>query len=167
LYCNRCGHRNPNGAYFCSSCGAPLERDAADEPTTTATVLSVAESGPEAFALEQDTALAGVPPGGAVLVVTRGPNAGSRFVLSPDDAVTTIGRHPDSDIFLDDITVSRRHAEVQRVSGSYWAHDAGSLNGTYLNRQRIDHALLASGDELQVGKFRMAFLAPEPDSSRS
>jgi pSer/pThr/pTyr-binding forkhead associated (FHA) protein len=94
-------------------------------------------------------------------VVTRGPNSGSRFVLGPENAVVvTIGRHPESDIFLDDITVSRRHAEVRYDDGAYRAHDIGSLNGTYLNRERIDTASLASGDELQVGKFRLLFLAP-------
>ena len=135
-----------------------------DEPTTTATVLTPSDLGLEAFELEHEAALADVPAGGAALLVTRGPNAGSRFVLAPDDAITTIGRHPDSDIFLDDITVSRRHAEVRRQEAVYWAHDVGSLNGTYLNRQRIDNTPLASGDELQVGKFRLLFLAPSPSS---
>jgi pSer/pThr/pTyr-binding forkhead associated (FHA) protein len=93
--------------------------------------------------------------------VTRGPNSGSRFVLSPEGrAAVTIGRHPESDVFLDDITVSRRHAEVRYQEGGFWAHDVGSLNGTYLNRQRIDNASLSSGDEVQVGKFRLLFLAP-------
>jgi pSer/pThr/pTyr-binding forkhead associated (FHA) protein len=94
-------------------------------------------------------------------VVTRGPNSGSRFVLGPENAaVVAIGRHPESDIFLDDITVSRRHAEVRYDDGAYRAHDVGSLNGTYLNRERIDTSPLVSGDELQVGKFRLLFLAP-------
>ncbi len=82
-------------------------------------------------------------------------------MLGPDAAATvTIGRHPDSDIFLDDITVSRRHAEIHHDNDAYWAQDVGSLNGTYLNRQRIDTSSLSSGDELQVGKFRLLFLAP-------
>jgi hypothetical protein len=165
LFCNRCGHRNPERASFCSSCGAPLERGGPEaEPATTAipaTVLLPGDATGEAFQLEPSDLLHGVPAGGAVLVVTRGPNSGSRFVLSPADAiVVTIGRHPESDIFLDDITVSRRHAEVRHSDGSYWAHDVGSLNGTYLNRQSIDNAPLSSGDELQVGKFRLLFLAP-------
>jgi hypothetical protein len=150
LYCNRCGHRNPVGANFCSSCGAPLERrETATEPdapehqtsATPAVVLFPGDGSSEPFLLEPSDLLHGVPPGGAVLVIT-------------------IGRHPESDIFLDDITVSRRHAEVRYVEGAYRAHDIGSLNGTYLNRERIDTAPLASGDELQVGKFRLLFLAP-------
>jgi len=167
LFCNHCGHRNPERANFCSSCGALLERgDLGPEPNTTAipaVVLLPGDSGGEPFQLEPSDLLHGVPVGGAVLVVTRGPNSGSRFVLSPQDTVVvTIGRHPESDIFLDDVTVSRRHAEVRHVDGSYWAHDVGSLNGTYLNRQNIDNAVLSSGDELQVGRFRLLFLAPSP-----
>jgi hypothetical protein len=164
LYCNRCGHNNPPGANFCSSCGARLQVSRSDpEPTTTAlppVVLVAGEAG-EAFQLEPSDLLYGVPAGGAVLVVTRGPNAGSRYVLLPEGSlVVTIGRHPDSDIFLDDITVSRRHAEISHNEGTFWAHDVGSLNGTYLNRQSIENAPLASGDELQVGKFRLLFLSP-------
>jgi hypothetical protein len=167
LYCNRCGHRNPEGANFCSSCGTVLERPGAvAEPNTTAipaVVLLPGDPGSEPFQLEASDLLHGVPGGGAVLVVTRGPNSGSRFVLSPDGGGTvTIGRHPESDVFLDDITVSRRHAEVRYRDGGYWAHDVGSLNGTYLNRQRIDNAPLSTGDEVQVGKFRLLFLAPVP-----
>jgi len=124
-------------------------------------VLLPGEPGAEPVQLEPSDLLHEVPPGGAVLVVTRGPNSGSRFVLSPEGSgVVAIGRHPDSDVFLDDITVSRRHAEVRFAEGGFWAHDVGSLNGTYLNRQRIDNAPLSSGDEVQVGKFRLLFLAP-------
>jgi pSer/pThr/pTyr-binding forkhead associated (FHA) protein len=120
----------------------------------------------EPFQLEPSDLLHGVPAGGAVLVVTRGPNSGSRFVLSPEGGgAVTIGRHPESDVFLDDITVSRRHAEVRFDDGGFWAHDVGSLNGTYLNRQRIDNAPLSSGDEVQVGKFRLLFLAPVPTTA--
>ena len=103
-------------------------------------------------------------------MVTRGPNSGSRFVLATRGrGGRDIGRHPESDIFLDDITVSRRHAEVRHGEGSFWAHDVGSLNGTYLNRQRIDTSPLSSGDELQVGKFRLLFLTPgkSPGAGRS
>ncbi len=167
MYCNRCGQRNPRGANFCSSCGAPLERSGPPEdepqPTTTATpavVLLPGEGASEPFLLDPSDLLYGAPPGGAVLVVTRGPNSGSRYVLAPETgAVVTIGRHPESDVFLDDITVSRRHAEVRHSEGAFWAHDVGSLNGTYLNRERIDTGPLSSGDELQVGKFRLLFLS--------
>ena len=83
-------------------------------------------------------------------------------LLLIDSDVITAGRHPRCDIFLDDITVSRRHAEVRYQEGGFWVHDVGSLNGTYLNRQRIDNAALSSGDEVQVGKFRLLFLAAVP-----
>lgn len=98
----------------------------------------------------------GLPAGSALLVVKRGPNAGSRFLL--DQAVTTAGRHPDSDIFLDDVTVSRRHAEFRKNGASYEVVDVGSLNGTYVNREPKNSAVLANGDEVQVGKFRLVFL---------
>lgn len=115
----------------------------------------------EPFQLDAGDLLHGVPEGGAVLVVTRGPNSGSRFVLGAGEPdVVTIGRHPESDIFLDDITVSRRHAEISRRDESFWVRDVGSLNGTYLNRQVVEDAMVASGDEIQVGKFRLLFLAP-------
>jgi pSer/pThr/pTyr-binding forkhead associated (FHA) protein len=89
-------------------------------------------------------------------VVKRGPNAGSRFVL--DRPVTSAGRHPDSDIFCDDVTVSRRHAEFRRHNGEFQVVDVGSLNGTYVNRKPVESAVLANGDEIQIGKFRMVFL---------
>jgi pSer/pThr/pTyr-binding forkhead associated (FHA) protein len=91
-----------------------------------------------------------------LLVVKRGPNAGSRFLLDQD--VTTAGRHPDSDIFLDDVTVSRRHAEFRREGSGYTVHDVGSLNGTYVNREPIDAEPLSGGDEVQIGKFRLVYL---------
>lgn len=100
--------------------------------------------------------VAGLPPGSALLVVRRGPNAGSRFLL--DSPVTAAGRHPDSDIFLDDVTVSRRHAEFLRDGNAYTVRDVGSLNGTYLNRERVESAPLTNGDEVQIGKFRLVFL---------
>jgi len=90
-------------------------------------------------------------------VVKRGPNAGSKFALEHD--VTRAGRHPDSDIFLDDVTVSRRHAEIVRKPEGYTLRDVGSLNGTYLNRERIDEAALGHGDELQIGKFKLVFFS--------
>ena len=98
-----------------------------------------------------------LPPGMALLVVRRGPNAGARFLLDHD--VTTSGRHPDSDIFLDDVTVSRRHAEFHRESGTFTVRDVGSLNGTYVNRERVEAATLSNGDEVQIGKFRLVFIA--------
>ncbi len=93
----------------------------------------------------------------ALLVVLRGPNTGARFLLDEDEVSS--GRHPDSDIFLDDVTVSRRHAVFTRVDGHYRVSDVGSLNGTYVNRQLIDAVDLATGDEVQIGKFRLVFYA--------
>ena len=109
----------------------------------------------------QDPAVPGVeglPEGSALLVVKRGPNAGSRFLL--DQPVTTSGRHPDSDIFLDDVTVSRRHAEFRKNDdGKFEVVDVGSLNGTYVNREPRNSQVLEVGDEIQIGKFRLVFIA--------
>ena len=139
-----CGHRNGPGSNFCSACGHrlsdPVDDDAvhiADEPTT--------EMAPEADLIRQP----------AVLVVTQGAAAGSRFELS--ETRVTLGRHPDSDIFLDDITVSRNHAEIYREGLVPRVKDMGSLNGTYLNSRRVEEAGLKDGDELQIGRFKLVF----------
>lgn len=153
VFCNNCGHRNPLGANFCSSCGAVLETAATDSTTITFHPASPSDPVEEEVGVELDE----VPQDTGVLLVTRGAQAGARYLLDQD--VITAGRHPDSDIFLDDITVSRRHAEVRRVADGYVARDVGSLNGTYLNRERIEEATLANGDELQVGKFKLVFFA--------
>ena len=97
--------------------------------------------------------------GTALLRVDHGPNAGSRFLLDGD--LTTVGRHPSSDIFLDDVTVSRKHAEFRREGTAFSVRDVGSLNGTYVNRQRIDDSPLATGDEVQIGKFRLVVMLGE------
>ncbi|WP_461666100.1 glycogen accumulation regulator GarA [Gordonia sputi] len=102
-------------------------------------------------------------PGTALLVVKRGPNAGSRFLL--DQPTTSAGRHPDSDIFLDDVTVSRRHAEFRLGDNEFQVVDVGSLNGTYVNREPVDSAALSNGDEVQIGKFRLVFLSGPRDGS--
>ncbi|MGC5584818.1 FHA domain-containing protein [Ornithinimicrobium sp. W1679] len=94
-------------------------------------------------------------PGTALLIVLRGPNAGARFLLDADEVSS--GRHPNSDIFLDDVTVSRRHAVFAREGEGYLVRDVGSLNGTYVNRERIDEAVLHQGDEVQIGKFRLVY----------
>jgi pSer/pThr/pTyr-binding forkhead associated (FHA) protein len=151
VFCNNCGHRNPLGSNFCSSCGAVLETQAPENTTITFHPTSPADPTDEEVAVELEEVLADV----GVLVVKRGPQAGSRFSL--DNPVTTAGRHPESDIFLDDITVSRRHAEIERSGDGYRVRDVGSLNGTYLNRERIEQAELANGDELQIGKFKLVF----------
>ncbi len=101
----------------------------------------------------------GLPADAALLVVKRGPNAGARFLLDRD--TTTAGRHPEADIFLDDVTVSRRHAEFRRNDGEFEVVDVGSLNGTYVNREPRNSQTLSTGDEIQIGKFRLVFLADE------
>jgi hypothetical protein len=154
VFCNQCGHRNPPGSNFCRSCGAALDSGGEDD-TTTITFLPI-ESQSEPVSGEVSVTMEEIPEGLGMLVVKRGPNAGSKFVLESD--LTRVGRHPDSDIFLDDITVSRRHAEFIRQAGEYRVRDVGSLNGTYLNRERIDDAPLFSGDEVQIGKFKLVFL---------
>lgn len=150
LSCPQCGHRNPLGSRFCSSCGGALGDS---EHTTTLAVTVPVESSLE----EVEVNLDDLPPGVGMLVVTRGPNSGSRYAL--DEPLVTAGRHPDSAIFLDDITVSRRHAEVRRVEGGYEVADVGSLNGTYLNRERVERGPLSDGDEVQIGTFKLLFLA--------
>ncbi len=169
MFCTQCGHQNPEGSRFCASCGAALSRTGASSSgeraveTTSTISLSALEGALEterppapAEGSHDPGALEGLPPGSALLVVKRGPNAGSRFLL--DAGTTTAGRHPESDIFLDDVTVSRRHAEFVREGSGFVVRDVGSLNGTYLNRERIDAAGLAAGDEVQIGKYRLVFL---------
>lgn len=152
-YCNNCGHRNPPDANFCSSCGAVLDTSAITDTTVTLRPVDVmGEPGDDELTVSlPERAETGL------LVVKHGPNAGTRFVL--DAPVISVGRHPESGIFLDDITVSRRHAEFRQEDGGYVVADAGSLNGTYVNHERIDRARLASGDEVQIGKFKLVFLA--------
>ena len=153
MFCNQCGHANASGANFCSSCGAILV-PGGDETTVT---FSPVESAGEVADEELTVSLGELAERTAMVVVKRGPNAGSKFALEKD--VTSAGRHPESDVFLDDITVSRRHAEIVRGPDGYLVRDAGSLNGTYLNRERIDEAVLTNGDELQIGKFRLVFFS--------
>lgn len=109
----------------------------------------------EGLSTDEQRAVEALPTGSALLVVARGPNAGARFLLDSDR--TTAGRHPDSDIFLDDVTVSRKHAEFVREGDRFRLRDVGSLNGTYVNRERVDEAMLSAGDEVQIGKYRMTF----------
>jgi FHA domain/zinc-ribbon domain len=170
VYCARCGRPNSDGARFCSNCGTQLAGTGAmpagpglgARPGETTSTLSLnrpddADFGDDLF--PDSTSLGALPEGSALLVVMRGPNAGSRYRL--DDALTTAGRHPDSDIFLDDVTVSRRHAEFYRHGAFFTVRDVGSLNGTYVNRERIEEAQLTGGDEVQIGKFRLLFLTSQ------
>jgi hypothetical protein len=162
VFCTQCGQQNPDESRFCSRCGSPLSRGQGETPVETTSTISLSALEGETGGNEGESesaesgALEALPPGSALLVVKRGPNAGSRFLLDAD--VTTAGRHPESDIFLDDVTVSRRHAEFVREEGGFVVRDVGSLNGSYLNRERIDAARLAGGDEVQIGKYRLVFL---------
>ena len=151
MVCRQCGHRNPSDAHFCANCGSSLQ----DDTTITFSPTELEEEVAEEAALPQSE----LEPGQALLAVQRGPNAGSKFLIDKD--VTTAGRHPESDIFLDDVTVSRRHAEFRREGTRFVVHDVGSLNGTYINRQRVEDTELANGDELQIGKFKLTFFAGE------
>ncbi|MEJ2579992.1 MAG: FHA domain-containing protein [Kineosporiaceae bacterium] len=140
--------------------GRAAREDQGSAPLTDTTVTlgavgtgdAEAESGVTAA---EQAAIEALPPGSALLVVRRGPNAGARFLLDSDR--TTAGRRQDSDIFLDDVTVSRRHAEFIRRESRFLVRDVGSLNGTYVQRDRIDEVELRPGDEVQIGKYRMVF----------
>jgi hypothetical protein len=172
LVCSRCGNRNAENSRFCSNCGAPLRPGAVPERASE-TTSTISISGLEAYdsettgqtqmpmlSPEAQAAVDALPLGSALLVVRRGPNSGSRFLL--DSELTTAGRHPQSDIFLDDVTVSRRHVEFRRTpEGTFTVADVGSLNGTYVNRERIDQVALANGDEVQIGKYRLVFYASQ------
>ena len=162
VFCTACGTENPTSNRYCAHCGTPLpdvSTSGGVAPVTRPRSCrpgTVADADGEFSTEAHQGALDALAPGSALLVVKRGPNAGSRFLLDQD--VTTAGRHPDSDIFLDDVTVSRRHAEFRREGSGYSVHDVGSLNGTYVNRERIEVAALAGGDEVQIGKFRLVYL---------
>jgi hypothetical protein len=157
MYCTNCGHPNPDDANYCAHCGRHLQP--VSDVTTGA--LKVDESVEHAAAehlipeldVEAQAIVDELAPNTALLLVGRGPNQGARFLLDRD--VTTVGRHPASDIFLDDITVSRRHAEFRRDGSRFWVHDVGSLNGTYVGGRRAEDQLLTTGDEVQIGKFKL------------
>ncbi|PYY34204.1 FHA domain-containing protein [Curtobacterium sp. MCJR17_055] len=135
------------------------------DTTLTFSMENAAALTPEAgVSAEERDAISALPSGSALLVVRRGPNVGARFLLDSD--VTTAGRHPDADIFLDDVTVSRKHADFIRRGTSFSVQDLGSLNGTYFDGVRIDEALLVDGSEVQVGKFRLTFYASRVDLAR-
>jgi len=139
-------------ANFCSSCGSVLTTPGTETTVTLHPIDQQGEVGDE----ELSVTLPDRAHGSGLLVVERGPNAGTRYVLDSD--VTRVGRHPESDIFLDDITVSRRHAEFLRGPDGDEVRDVGSLNGTYVNRERIEQAALNSGDIVQIGKFKLVYL---------
>ena len=148
LYCPECGFQNPEAATYCSKCGSLLPKEAEGSETTMS------------FAVEDATDEGAFPiedvERPALVIRSGGGRSGEHFTPSGDQ--TTIGRSPDCDIFLDDVTVSRRHAVLVRRGDRFVIEDLGSLNGTFLNRRRIESAELEDGDEVQVGKYRLIFL---------
>jgi pSer/pThr/pTyr-binding forkhead associated (FHA) protein len=169
-FCTVCGTQNPDDARFCAQCGNRLptappvpEGDPSGETTATISIGAAdkAETSDRQLNPVDAAAVDALPTGHALLVVQRGPGSGSRFLLDQD--VISAGRHPESEIFLDDVTVSRRHAEFHRQGDSFTVSDVGSLNGTYVNRDRIDRVRLNDGDEVQIGKFRLVFFSGHTD----
>jgi pSer/pThr/pTyr-binding forkhead associated (FHA) protein len=166
-FCTVCGKQNPDDARFCSQCGArligagtPGAGESVGESTATIQIGAGAdkvETSDRALNPVDAAAVDALPVGHALLVVQKGPGAGSRFLLDVD--VVNAGRHPDSEIFLDDVTVSRRHAVFNRTGDSFTVSDVGSLNGTYVNRDRIESHNLSDGDEVQIGKYRLVFFS--------
>ncbi len=141
--CPRCGHDNERSANYCSSCGTLLG-DPANEETSQYDVVTHADAGVDRGEVSY------------YLEVDEGTKRGSRYSLDADRL--TAGRHPDSAIFLDDVTVSRRHAELHRLGDGFEVRDVGSLNGTYLNGTSVDRASLRDGDVVQVGKFKLRYV---------
>jgi pSer/pThr/pTyr-binding forkhead associated (FHA) protein len=150
IYCQECGFQNPETANYCSRCGALLVKDEGGVETTQTFTPDDAESSPT------DTLDDLGVKGPALIVRSGGGRAGETF--NPDGDETTIGRSPDCGIFLDDVTVSRKHAVLRRSGRTFTIEDQGSLNGTFVNRRRVESAELEDGDELQVGKYRLTFL---------
>ena len=151
VYCPECGFQNPEAANYCSKCGALLVKDEVGAETTQTYT-------PEELADEEGPLDDIAAEGPALVVRSGGGRAGEHF--SPQAERTTIGRSPDNDIFLDDVTVSRKHAVLVQSNGEFRIEDLGSLNGTFVNRRRIDSAArLQSGDEVQIGKYRLSFIS--------
>jgi hypothetical protein len=157
--CPSCGHLAEGDARFCATCGAELAPVTDPAYQTGVLGIRIATEGDSApLPVVDATSVSGLGRGHAVLVVLRGPQEGARFNLDPVFNVVVVGRAPECDLFLDDVTVSRRHAEVHAIDGSWELRDLGSLNGSYVNRRRIDSQVLAGGDEVQIGKYRFVFL---------
>lgn len=148
VVCGACGTANDAAARVCSNCGAAVVPEETDTATLSLDIINAA-------AQEVAVDRAQFPPETGLLIITRGPKGGSRYAL--DGSVITAGRDTRSDIFLDDVTVSRRHAEIYRRGPKYFVRDVGSLNGTYVNRKQVDDVELHDGDELQIGMFKLAF----------
>ncbi len=150
VYCPECGFQNPEAANYCSKCGALLVKDEAGSETT---MTYVPDEGEEDSTALEDTGIKGP----ALVVRAGGGRAGETFPLETERV--TVGRSPDCEIFLDDVTVSRKHAVLVRSGDGFTIADEGSLNGTFVNRKRVENAELEDGDELQIGKYRLTFLS--------
>jgi hypothetical protein len=149
VFCTRCGHPNRDDARYCAECGAPLQGEA----TVSLSPVEVEEDTAGEFPFPHDH----LDPGQALLLVKRGPNAGSTFLLAQDHAA--VGRATEGEVFLDDVTVSRKHAVFERRADGWYVRDLGSLNGTYVNGEQVDETKLASSDEVQIGRFKLTFFA--------
>jgi hypothetical protein len=150
IHCPECGFQNPEAANYCSKCGALLLKD---EPGGSTTVTyTPEEAGDEEGSTLDDVRIEGT----ALVVRSGGGRSGETFPLDADRI--EIGRSPESDVFLDDVTVSRSHATLVREDAGYTIEDGGSLNGTYVNRRRVERATLADGDEVQIGKYKLTYL---------
>jgi len=147
VYCPECGFQNPEAANYCARCGSLLVKEQPGDATQTFTPEEIEEA-----ARAEEVALEGP----ALVVRSGGGRAGETF--RPAGERTMIGRSPDCDVFLDDVTVSRKHALLVREGRSFRIEDQGSLNGTFVNRRRIESSPLENGDELQIGKYRLTFL---------
>ena len=150
VHCPECGFQNPEAANYCSKCGALLIRE---EPGAHTTMTFT----PDEEAEDESLSLEGLRIEGPALVVRAGGGrAGETFALGHDR--TSLGRAPECEVFLDDVTVSRRHSVITRGPDGFTLHDEGSLNGTYVNRRRVESAKLEDGDEVQIGKYKLTFL---------
>ncbi len=155
MFCTKCGHYNPENSVFCARCGVRFDQEETPHGDSTVGLPAVESESEEEVEISLPTQP--LEAGNALLMIKKGPDAGMSFTINRD--IIVVGRHPESDIFLDDITVSRRHAEIRRDGPAFKLLDTGSLNGTYLNRERIEAAMLENGDEIQIGKFRLLFFA--------
>ncbi len=150
MFCSHCGETIDADDNFCSACGTPVRRPSDTNATMSIEVDTVEEPLEDLPTMEDGTGL---------FVVMRGPLSGSRFLLDSD--TTTIGRHPEADLLLDDVTVSRHHAEVRRDPAGLTLVDLGSLNGTYVGDHRIEEHHLGMGDQVQIGRFKLLFVSPD------
>lgn len=160
MNCPRCGHEAAEDDRFCGACGSPLSAEAFGAIEHTGSITTIIPAGPGTGpigAVGSGTQFE-LPTGNGLLVVHRGPGEGQEFVLDPSVGVLSVGRAEDTAIFLDDVTVSRHHAEFRHDVDGWSVHDIGSLNGTYVNRVRVESQHLDGGDEVQIGKFRFVFL---------